>query len=132
MTLRHGLVCRGATSLRAMTRLSRRQFLIRSGTSLAGAVLAGSLADKLFAAGTASAPAGATPAAFPGPLVDDLASIVADLQRKFPYASALFASQSGVAVSRDRNGKRVSESGFPSLGVSLRVFDGASFHESSV
>ena len=69
---------------------------------------------------------------FPGTLANELATVVAELEKKFPYASALYASQAGISISRDRNGKRVSESGFPSRGVSLRVFDGATFHEAAV
>ena len=114
-----------------MTRMSRRQFLLRGGTSLAGTLVAGALAERLLAAG-APAASRAPSSGAPGALADELATIVADLERKFPYASALVTSQTGISINRDRNGKRVSESGFPSRGVSLRVFDGAAFHESSV
>jgi len=117
-----------------MTPLDRRQFLIRGGSSLAGVLVAGSLAEQLLLGGSARAasPEGGVGDAFPGPLANDLASIVADLERKFPYASALFMSQAGVSIGRDRTGKRVSEAGFPSRGVMLRVFDGAVFHEAGV
>ncbi len=114
-----------------MVPLDRRQFLLRGGASLAGVLVAGSLAEQILFAreGRAAPPAGD---GFPGTLGDDLAAIVADLRRKFPYASALFMSSAGVSISRDRNGKRVSEAGFPSRGVTLRVFDGAVFHEAGV
>jgi predicted Zn-dependent protease len=119
-----------------MNRIGRRQFLIRSGASLAGAVFAGSLAERLLAdpgAVTASpAAAAAGVQEFPGPLADVMSSIVSDLERKFPYASALYASSHGISITRDRRGKRVSESGFPSRGVALRVFDGTEFHEAAV
>ena len=119
-----------------MTELSRRRFLLRGGASILGTVVAGSLAERLLAA-TGASSALAAPRAFlepdfPGHFADELATVVADLERKFPYASALYASQAGISISRDRNGKRVSESGFPSHGVSLRVFDGATFHEAAV
>ena len=106
---------------------------MQSGASLAGAVLVGSVAEQLLAAtgSTSVAPAAPAAADFPDRLFDELATIVADLERKFPYASALFTSQGGVAITRDRNGKRVSESGFPTQGVSLRVFDGSGFHEAA-
>jgi TldD protein len=113
-----------------MPPLSRRRFLIQSGTSLAGTLLAGSLAGRLLASPRDSDPPPA--AGPPDALVDTLSSIVADLERKFPYASALHTAQRGVSISRDRNGKRVSESGFPSQGVALTVFDGAAFHGSAV
>lgn len=112
-----------------MTRMSRRDFLQRTGASLAGSLIAGSLAERVLAAGTAAPP---TAGAFPGSLVADLASVVADLERKFPYASALFAAQSGVVLGRDRNGRRVSQTPFPTRGVSLRVFDGSAFHDAAV
>jgi TldD protein len=113
-----------------MEPISRRRFLIQGGASIAGVMLSSSLAEHLLAAprtGDAPLPA----AEFPGRLADDLATIVADLNHKFPYASALFTSQGGVSISHDRNGKRVSEFGFPSRGVSIRVFDGSAFHESA-
>jgi len=112
-----------------MTRLSRREFLLRSSASLAGACIAGSLAEQILFGGSATA---APADVFPGTLADDLAAIVADLQKKFPYASALYVSSGGVSMSRDRNGKRVTEVGIPSQGVTLRVFDGAAFHEAAV
>src|SRR5258705_7149549 len=115
-----------------MIPITRRRFLIQSGATVAGTLLASSLAEQLLAATNTPRAAAMPTDAFPGHLVDELATLVADLERKYPYASALFASQSGVSVSRDRNGKRVSESGFPSLGVTLRVFDGSEFHESAV
>ncbi|MEO5616944.1 MAG: TldD/PmbA family protein [Candidatus Eisenbacteria bacterium] len=117
-----------------MSPLDRRRFLIQSGNSLAGVLVAGSLAEQLFlgSGARAASPEGGPSSGFPGSLPDDLASIVADLERKFPYASALFMSQAGVTISRDRTGKRVSEAGFPSRGVMLRVFDGGAFHEAAV
>src|SRR5258705_6101258 len=113
-----------------MEPISRRRFLIQGGASIAGGMLSSSLAEHILAAprtGAASVPV----AEFPGRLVDDLATIVADLTHKSPYASALFTSQGGISISQDRNGKRVSEFGFPSRGVSIRVFDGSAFHESA-
>lgn len=98
-------------------------------------MISGPLLDHWLGTEAAAAVAGETPAmsaAVPDHLIEDLAEIVAQLQRKFPYASALYAAQSGIGISRDRNGKRVSESGFPSRGVTLRVFDGSAFHEASV
>ncbi len=115
-----------------MIPITRRRFLIQSGASVAGTLLVSSVAEQLLAATSAPRTAAATADAFPGHLVDELATLVAELERKFPHASALFASQSGVSASRDRNGKRVSESGFPSMGVTLRVFDGSEFHESAI
>jgi len=116
-----------------MKRISRREFLRYGGASVAATLLSGPLAERLLAAErTSRSKTTAKHDAFPGHLTDDLASIVADLQRKFPYASALFASQNGISISRDRKGKRVSETGFPSRGVSLRVFDGSAFHEAAV
>src|SRR5262245_13236828 len=120
------------TSLPPMDPIDRRTFLIRGGAGLAGTIIAGSLAEKLLASPLALATPPPAAATFPGPLLDDLASVVADLEKKFPYASALYTSQRGVVITRDRNGKQVSESGFPTLGVSLRVFDGESFHETAV
>src|SRR5438046_2063720 len=100
-----------------MDRISRRHFLRQTGATLAGSLIAGSLAEQLLAATRSSTHAG-LPAGpvFPGTLADVLDSVAADLQRKFPYASALYTSQGGIAINRDRNGKRVSESGFPSRG----------------
>ena len=116
-----------------MPTITRRRFLIQSGATVAGAVLAVPFAERLLAAtAPAKGAAALTTDAFPGRLVDDLATVVADLQKKFPYASALYASQSGITIRRDRNGKQVSQAGFPSDGVSLRVFDGSSFHEAAV
>jgi TldD protein len=114
-----------------MKRIGRRDFLRVGGATVAATLFAGPLAERLLAA---EKPAGSpsTGAEFPGRLADDLAAIVADLQAKYPYASALFASQSGITIGRDRKGKRVSESGFPTRGVSLRVFDGGAFHETAV
>ena len=113
-----------------MSRLSRREFLVKSGASLAGAVIAGSLAEKIL---FGDSPALATAAdVFPGALLDDLAGAVHDLEGAFPYASALYVSNGGVSINRDRNGKRVSEAGVPTQGVTLRVFDGASFHEAAI
>jgi TldD protein len=106
-----------------MSRMNRRQFIVRGGASMAGVMLSGSLVDRLFAA-----PGAATGNA----MIDVYASIVADLERKFPYASALFAANGGITMRRDRNGKGVSESGFAFRGSSLRVFDGAVFHEAAV
>ena len=111
--------------------------MLRGGASLVGAVVAGSLAEQLLAATALRASADTTTHTslepeFPGRLLDELSSIVADLEKKFPYASALYASQGGISISRDRKGKRVSESGFPSRGVSLRVFDGSTFHDAAV
>jgi TldD protein len=114
-----------------MTRLTRRQFLVRSGASVAGTVLAASLADRLLAATTKASPATVSADATTR-LADQLATIVADLERKYPYASALYSAQTGIGMSIDRKGKRVSESGFPTQGVCIRVFDGSSFHEMAV
>ena len=111
-----------------MSRLTRRDFLVRGGIALGGVCIAGSLAERILLGGTADA----ADAAFPGSLLDDLAGAVEQLQRVAPYASALYVSTGGVTISRDRNGKRVSEAGFPSQGVSLRAFDGVSFHEAAV
>ena len=120
-------------AFRAISPMSRRQFLARSGTVLAGTALAGALGESLMGVATASAGAASrAPAGSADPLVDLLSTLVADLERKFPYASARFNSQTGIAIHRDRRSKSVSEAGFPSRGVSLRVFDGASFHEAGV
>jgi TldD protein len=111
-----------------MDRISRRRFLALGGASLAGLAMSGPLFDSLVI--PADAAGGA--AAFPGPLTDVFTSIVADLETKFPYASALYTSTSGITMRRDRNGKGVSETGFGTSGVTLRVFDGRVFHESGV
>lgn len=111
-------------------KLTRREFLVRGGAAAGGTLLASTFAGRLLALPDQVAVDPSGP--FPGRLADDLASVVADLRRKYPYASGLFASQSGITISRDRNGKRVSEAGFPSRGVVLRVFDGAAFHETAV
>src|SRR5436309_3297463 len=126
-TVRSGLAATTLNRVRNMKRISRREFLFRGGATLAGTVIAGSLAERLLAAPRTSAAAGhaAATVEFPGALTETLATVVADLRRQFPYASALYASQGGVVISRDRNGKRVSEGGFPSQGVALRVFDGS-------
>jgi len=110
-----------------MDPITRRQFLIRGGAGLAGVALSGSLLDALARPAFAADAAG-----FPGTLPDVFASIVADLEKKFPYASALYTATSGIALRRDRNGKGVSESPFGTRGVTLRVFDGRVFHESAV
>jgi TldD protein len=114
-----------------MPPIGRREFLRRGSASLAGAIIAGPLVEHWLGADAIAADA-PTIAGLTPHLIDDLATIVADLQRKFPYASALYAAQSGIGITRDRNGKRVSESGFPSRGLSLRVFDGNAFHEAAV
>jgi TldD protein len=113
-----------------VSQISRRRFLARSGASIAGAALAGALGKRLFDA----SPLGAQPASavFPGPLLEILSSIVGDLEKKFPYASALYTSYDGVDIRQDRRGKSVSETPFLSRGVSLRVWDGAAFHEIGV
>ncbi len=113
-----------------MNPLSRRKFLIRGGASLAGVMMSGPLLGRLMLPAGAAGAADAD--AFPGPLTDVFASIVADLERKFPYASALHTSTGGVTMTRHRQGKSVSESPFGTSGVSLRVFDGRVFHESAV
>lgn len=117
-----------------MARMSRRRFLRQSGASLAGALIAGSLGERLLARSTAlvASPSSTLETDVLDVVAADLAAIVADLERDFPYASALFTSQVGVNINRDRNGRQVSESGFRSLGVSLRVFDGSSFREAAV
>ena len=112
-----------------MSRISRREFLVRGGSAIAGSLMAMPLAERLLAAPASSA---SSTDAFPGRLADDLAAIVARLEKKFPYASALYASQGGISIRRDRNGKRVSEAPFGSSGVSLRVFDGSEFHDAAV
>ena len=112
-----------------MSRLSRREFLLRGGSAIAGSMLALPLAERLLLERAQAAP---VIAAFPGRLADDLAAIVARLEKRFPYASALYPSQSGISMRRDRNGKRVSEAPFASQGVLLRIFDGAQFHDSAV
>lgn len=105
---------------------------------MAASVIGGSLATRVLAAARSEAAtatvsqAPAAPLGLQDPLVDGLASIVADLEKKFPYASALYTAQNGVSIARDRNGKRVSEAGFPTQGVALRVFDGEGFHETAV
>lgn len=114
-----------------MKAISRRRFLIRSGAGLAGVVLAGPLSERMLAVAPVMA-ATSPPDAFPGTLPDVFASIVADLEAKFPYASALYTSYGGVTIRRDRRGKSVSETPFRSRGVSIRVFDGAVFHEAAV
>ena len=111
--------------------------MLQGSASLVGTVIAGSLAEKLLAAPGSVGPAKAATSVtlepeFPGQLVDELSTIVAELEKKFPYASALYTSQGGIAISRDRNGKRVSESGSPTRGVSVRVFDGSTFHDAAV
>jgi hypothetical protein len=117
-----------------MVEISRRCFLLRGGASLAGAIIAVPLLERFAAV----VPAAASPAAipespmFPGTLPDLLSSIVADLEGKFPYASALFTARGGITIRRDRHGKNVSESNFPSFGTTLRVFDGSTFHEAGV
>jgi TldD protein len=112
-----------------MNRISRREFLMRGGSALAGGMLAMPLAERLLVARADASPVAP---AFPGRLMDDLASIVARLEKRFPYASALYAAQTGISMRRDRTGKRVSEAPFGSQGVSLRVYDGASFHDAAV
>lgn len=112
-----------------MSRISRREFLFRGGSAIAGSMIALPLAERLLRERAEAAPV-MTP--FPGKLADELATIVGRLERKFPYASALFASQSGISMRRDRNGKRVSETPFSTRGVSIRVFDGTQFHDVAV
>jgi TldD protein len=111
-----------------MNPIDRRQFLIRGGAGLAGAMLSGPLLEALVVPVRAAEAAGD----FPGPLTDLFASLVADLEKKFPYASALYSSTAGITMRRDRNGKGVSESPFGTSGVTLRVFDGRVFHEAAV
>lgn len=115
--------------MRSVRRISRRRFLVHGGASLAGAVIAGSTAGRWLDAAAATTH---SDAARHGTLTDTLASIVADLDRNFPYASALFTSSGGIDMTRDRSGKSVSESPNGTRGVALRVFDGASFHDASV
>jgi TldD protein len=112
-----------------MSRITRREFLTRSGSALAGSMLALPLAERLLIGRARAAP---VIAPFPGRLADDLAAIVARLEKKFPYVSALYASQSGISMRRDLKGKRVSEAPFGALGVSIRVFDGVQFHDAAV
>ncbi|MGH7740660.1 MAG: TldD/PmbA family protein [Candidatus Eiseniibacteriota bacterium] len=112
-----------------MSRLSRREFLMRGGSAIAGSLIAMPLAGRLLLERAEAAPV-ITP--FPGRLADDLAAVVAKLERKFPYASGIYLSQSGISIRRDRNGKRVSEAPFASEGVSLRVFDGTQFHDAAI
>jgi predicted Zn-dependent protease len=114
-----------------MSPLTRRRFLIQGSASLAGALIATPILQKLVAVVPAAA-ATAPSTEFPGEIPDVFASIVADLEKQFPYASALFTSTGGTTIRRDRQGKNVSESPFRSRGVSLRVFDGAVFHEAAV
>jgi len=116
-----------------MKRITRRTFLRQGGASLAGVVLAGPMADALVRASAADAAARAAAADFPGPVLDTLSAVVADLERKFPYASALLTANEGTSIRRDRRGKGVSESQFVQRpGVSLRVFDGGTFHEATL
>jgi TldD protein len=111
-----------------MDPITRRQFLARGGASLAGVMLSGPLLEGLVVPSRAAGVADP----FPGPLTDVLATIVADLEGKFPYASALYTSYSGITMRRDRNGKSASETPFATHGVTLRVFDGREFHETAV
>jgi TldD protein len=116
-----------------MSRMNRRKFLQTGSASLGGALIAGSLAERVLGrVANAAALSGAEVGSGGASLVGHLATVVADLERKFPYASALVTGQSGVAMSRDRNGRRVSQNQNPTRGASLRVFDGASFHEAAV
>jgi TldD protein len=62
------------------------------------------------------------------PLDDTLNSLVAELERRFPYASALLASTAGVQISVDRREQSAIEQD-PTSGVTLTVYDGSSFHE---
>src|SRR5262245_13792067 len=101
-----------------MKRVNRREFLRYGGATVAATLLTGPLAERLLAAERAAGKSTPTTSNdLEGHFADDCAAIVADLRRKFPYASALYAAQNGISISRDRNGKRVSESGFPSRGV---------------
>ncbi len=113
-----------------MKRISRRRFLREGSASLAAATAAwigGRTAGRALAAG-----ATAERAAIVSPeLVDLLATVVADLERKFPYAAALMTSLDGHTLRRDRTGRNVSEIGFRGRGVCLRVFDGEAFHEAA-
>lgn len=105
-----------------MPTISRRRFLAQTGALFVG--LSGDALlrpDALFAQ--------ATPAA--DPLVLLLGELVADLERTFSYASALYTASDGIQMARDRNGKQVTFSPFRGHGVSLRVWDGVSFHEAA-
>jgi TldD protein len=61
-----------------------------------------------------------------------LGEAVAELEGKFPYASALYTSQQGIQFTRDRRGKGLREARGRGAGVSLRVFDGSAFHERAI
>ncbi len=107
--------------------LGRRDFLTRSGRIMAGAVAA-SGAFQLAACGKNRADAfDPAPAVFassaPPDLADRMKTLVAELESRFPYATALYTRDSAVTINADVNGVTVSSTG-PLEGVVLTVFDG--------
>ncbi|MBK8229438.1 MAG: TldD/PmbA family protein [Candidatus Eisenbacteria bacterium] len=111
-----------------MNVISRRAFL-RGAGSLVGLSALG--ADRWLAAGRegfGTALAGPRAAAAES-LIPLFAEAVAELEKTFSYASVLFTEGDGISMARDRNGKQVSFSPFRGHGLSIRVWDGESFHE---
>lgn len=117
-----------------MSSIHRRAFLRRASALLTVSAFEPLLrSDGFFAWATdpGTEPVPRLPSA--GLSGDELTSvfseIVADLESKFPYASALYTAGDGITMNRNRQGKSVNASPFRGAGVSLRVFDGESFHE---
>ncbi len=61
-------------------------------------------------------------------LEETLGALVADLERRFPYAAALLAGTSGVRVGSNGREQSASEEN-PSRGVVFTIYDGAAFAE---
>jgi hypothetical protein len=87
--------------------LTRRDFLRQGGAALAGAALSWRdlASGRALAAVEGSATVAGPSAGELEMLADLLAETVARLERKFPYASALFTSQQGIEITRDRQGR---------------------------
>jgi TldD protein len=108
---------------------SRREFFGRvgraSGAFLASGAVLGSTAELLAAAGEPVATSGGLSEK---KLEGVLADLVADLERKAPFATALYTEQSSLSVETQDREKSTTAS--PRVaGVVFRAFDGRSFQE---
>lgn len=115
--------------------IDRRAFLLAAGRAGAATLLGSgllSIGPTLAASPPPARPAHAAAGiATPDEITGWMAGIVADLEKQFPSATALYTRDELSRVEVDRDGARWGDQG-PREGVVITVFDGLQFHEQGI
>jgi TldD protein len=109
--------------------ISRREFFGRAGKASGALLLAGSVSGRTVDALAAAATPARTAGGFRTQRLQDLlADLVSDLDRKLPYASALYTEASAIQFEAQGDERRTDVPA-ATAGVVFRAYDGRGFHE---